>query len=278
MERWIWHNGALCDTGGELPRELRLTNAAVQAIAVRDGRALFLDEHLALAGEAYRFLFAADLSFSAQVLQAAIGELLAQNRLPARGGALVRLVAAPGDVALVCAGRLLYPGLQIWHQRLRATRVGCDGGFASGVGCVSGLVDAGYCLQLARLGGFEAAIRSAHGALTGLCWGVWSGDAEGVDARGGVGEWPIFGVREGEVFVPSLESGARESVWRRLGLRTLDGMQVRVHQIALLDDDIEALDELFALTPQGVVGVSGCAGRLFYNAMGERMGELLGIL
>lgn len=276
MENRIWHNGTFEDSGGRLPDDLRLTNAVWQAIAVEHGRALFVAQHIRMTVEACRFLYAFEPQLSEVQLGVYIERLLIHNRMPARGGALVFLVTAPNldggaDVALLCAGRLLYPGLVQWHQRLKATRVACDGGFASGYSCTSSLVDAGYCLQRARLGGFEAAVRCAHGAMVGLDWQVWSADADGLDTRSGVGEWPLFGVRGREVFTPSLDSGVADSVWRRLGVRALEQAGVGLHEVALMHDDLETLDELFAITPQGVVGVLHCDGRLLYNMMAEKV-------
>lgn len=264
---------------------LGLHNAVVQTIHLLDRRPLHLQAHLAIACDAFARLYGGGSAVDIAQIRHRIAQRLAEAGYPARGSALVRLSLMPrwgidfsappeAEIEIECCGRLLYPGYAAWHGRLRATVTPYDS-FPAGEPCLSNLLNASYAESYARMQGFDAAVRVSGGLVTGLAGGVWCCGVDGAATRGGAGEYPLFFVREGGVATPSLESGAQDSVPRRLMIGALSRMGMEVSQCDIPETQLGDFDEAFAATPQGAVGLRSCDNSLFLTILVDKAAAVL---
>lgn len=196
---------------------------------------------------------------SAEVLEQEVRALLDANRYP-QASTLVTLYLIPSESGepqrlLSCERQLLYKGYAMWHTGLRCAVVPYEYPFAPHKTAVS-LAAHTYAAGYARRKGFDAAVaENGAGVLTGL------------------GESPLFaGVRNTVVTTP-IDDGAADSVERRFGIAVCEDMGLAVAEHPLESAHLGEFEELFAVTPQGIVSVREIGGRLLPHSLAKTIAE-----
>lgn len=215
--------------------------------------------HMEILETSWQTLYRGQTGITREILHREIAALLDANRYP-QGGNLVTLCLFPpsdgeGDPLrlLFCEKQLLYKGYTLWHDALRAILTPYEYPFAQHKTAVS-LAAHNYAEGYARRRGADAAIAENYrGIVTG------------------VGENPLFAVRGGEAHTTPIEDGVAESVERRLGLAACESAGLVMLQQPVESAQLREFDELFTVTPQGLVSIGRYAGRLFPNSAAKHI-------
>ena len=246
--------------GSSLPDMERFftSNYIYQPIHTLEHRPLHLGAHLEIAGRSYRELYGSDPTLEEEEVRNEIEKMLEEKRYP-RISNLVTLYLFPpakpweAPVRLItCVESMLYKGYVLWHTRPQAVIRAYDypdGGHPTALARISHR----HVSYRARCEGFEVAVRSSGGLLM---------DAEG---------WPLFAVRDGRVFITPLSAGATDSVPRRIGYRLCELAGVECTGQDIAEVELSHYEELFYLTPQGIVSLLSCGKHLLYNLVTLRL-------
>lgn len=257
-----------------------MDNAVIQTVHIYDGKVMHLPAHIEIAREAFWRLYGADADISPADVESAVDRLHPPSGMSIL--AIMRLEPSWDDVSadpqcklsVELAGRLLYPGYVMWHGRLRAAKSYYHSSF-SGEPCESSIIHSSYAESCARRGGADAAIHIEGGSVCGLAWCVWCCDATGATLRNGIGEWPLFFVCDGSICTPAIGFGGVDSSWRRLGIKAVDCGMGTVCERAVSEQEIGAVSEIFAVTPQGVVSIARCGDNMYFNSVAPKIAAVL---
>jgi len=250
---------------GEFPSDVEAlfsSNYIYQQIHTLGHRPLHLAAHLEIAERSYQKLYGGDPALNEETVYGEIEETLAANRYPHISNLVTLYLFPPAKPEgtpvrlVVCTEPMLYKGYVLWHTRPRAVLRAYD------------YLGAGHSTALARIShrhvandvrneGFDVAVRSLQG---------WLMDAEG---------WPLFAVRNGRAFTTPLSAGATDSVPRRIGYRLCEMAGVECEGEEVAAAELSLYDELFYVTPQGIVSLLSCNEHLLYNLATLRIAAVM---
>ncbi len=242
---------------------------------------MHLEAHIDIAREAFFSMYGIDPGCDARIISKEIATAAAESGYPA-GARLLAIVeyslepdegATDGYSAFCSAdigGQLLYNGYTLWHKRPKAAVMPYTS-FLENVPCTTSAICSAYALRHAVREGCDAAIHSTTGALTGLAWQVRCEKPYGAASEWGVGEYPLFFVRGRETATPSPQSGAQKSVPAMLGRAALEAIGKNVAIRRVEEHEAATADEIFAVTPQGVVSLKSCDGKLLPCVTAEKV-------
>ena len=233
-----------------------------QRIHTFEHRPLHIATHLRLIQKSYRILYGIELALDEETLRQEIALTLRENRYPEVSNLVTLYLFAPrekrpGSRMISCTETFVYPGYTLWHSRLRACTLPYDYPFPEHETALSRIAHTfaqGYAL---RTGCDLALTENGSGVVTGA------------------GENPLFAVFDNRVLTTSIENGAAESLWRHLGIRLCQEAALEVEESALTEEMLKRCDELFCMTPQGVVSLKEWNGRLGFNIVAEKTGAIL---
>lgn len=225
-------------------------------------RPLHLAAHTQRLTESYRALYGTVPAADEETLRREIALTLEENRYPAVSNLMTLYLfpprdGRPGSRMVSCTETLVYPGYTLWHSRLKAVTLPYDYPFPEHETALSRIAHT-FAGEYARRTGYDLALtENGQGVVTGA------------------GENPLFAVCGDTVLTTPVESGAAESVLRRLGLELCREAGVSVREETLTVETLRRCDELFCLTPQGVVSLLEWDGRMGFNITAEKLGALL---
>ena len=245
-------------------------NYVYQHIHTLDHRPLHIRAHLDIAGKALADLYGQKLPFTQDDLLLTLARLLAANRRSRHshtvGLYLFPYESATGDqqdrpdYLIRCHRTLLYRGYTLWHTRMSAT-VATDEHTPPGYPTDAALMTARFCRQNARRHGFDLAIHeNGAGIVTGM------GDA------------PVFCVKDRTLYTTPLAAGAPDSVMRRLICAAAVRCHLEVREIAIRTEWLGDCDEIFTADTQGLISIASLAGtnsKVYFSLMADYLGERL---
>lgn len=230
-------------------------NYVYQAIHVSDYRALNIDDHLRIAAQAFKVMYGRELEIDAVSVQEAIERLFKAN-LYRELSYEVRLYIFEDDYALSCIRQLLYHGYTLWHSRPTAIIVPYENPL-SGYPNASSLISATFAAGFAKRSGEDAI------AIT-----------ENYDhVLVGVGDNPLFAVKDEQLLTTPIKYGATHSVERFRTIKAAHKAGLRVIERPLLHNEIATYDELFTVDVQGVISVFSCEQTTFFGLVAERVSK-----
>lgn len=192
--------------------------------------------------------------FSAEDLQKGIQSLLKANRYPS-GWILVRLYATSDQWVVAPLKQLLYNYPTLWHARPRAITIRYGQSFA--YHCASTLTAADGAQEMAQLSGTDVAIREDDNGV--LC---------------GIGDMPLFCVKDGVCYTTPIYSGAMDSVLRRWAIALIEKAGVELIESNCMADDMD-ICEMFVTTPQGITSLFSINARQLYSSVATRLSTAL---
>lgn len=251
----ISYNGKLTQWG-DLPftiDELLSSNFLYQKIHTIERKPLHLKSHIELLKEGYKKLYGVSVELDVDELRLEIERLLVENRYH-RGSVLVVIYLFPpqadGEIPRImsCERQLLYMGYTLWHTAMKAVVATYDVSLNQHQSASSLSAHSYSKLYATRKGADVAMTANRGGEITS------------------VGEYPFFGVDDMTLYTPSFDDGAADSIERRLGVRAAQNTNRKVIEQPILLEQLKELDEMFYITPQGVVSIGWYDGHLLPNS------------
>ena len=258
-------NGTLVEPAnvGQSIDALLSGNFIYQKIHTLGHKVLYRDLHIEIADASYTALYGRDAALSQEMLDRDIALLLRENRYPTGSNLVVLYLLPPKDEGeppirlLSCEEQMLYKGYVLWHKSFDTLITPYEYPFPLHSTAVS-LACHTYAQRYARRKGMDAAVTENYsGILTGM------------------GEHPLFALRGNEVCTTAIDSGAADSVERRIGIAACEAAGLLVLEQPIEKAQVKAFDEMFAVTPQGIISLRSCAGRTFPNTMARNIAARL---
>ena len=249
-------NGAVVPFGDGVmaPDALLAANFVYQKIHTLAYRPLQAQWAVEIAETSYRALYGRVAGVDAELLAVEAGALLRANNYPA-ASTLVSLYFIPDGPPvrlLSCDKQLVYKGYAL-STGLRCTVVPYEWPLSQHKTALS-LAAHTYAADYARRKGFDAAIA-----------------VNGTGAMVSLGDNPLFAVVGDKALTLSIEDGAADSVERRLGIAACEDAGLTVCEHSLSSDDMERIDELFGVTPQGIASIRQIDGRLLPHSLAKNL-------
>ena len=244
------------------------SNFIYARINATDYMGLFLPEVVEICEWSYRVMYGEDFGLDVVSIRRDIGNLLIENSYP-MGGSVVMLYLFPSAVdantlkpieksyILSCREQLLYSGYTNWHSGVVAEILPYDIPFAYHQTSAS-LAAHRYAEDYVRR-------RGAHIALCENSAGVV------VSAS----EYPLFGVEGREVRIAPLSCGVPDSIERVIAIKAAHHLGLNIVEYPHSSDEFAKYDEMFYVTPQGVISIVECRGGVHPNIIGRKIGEEL---
>ncbi len=257
----ICHNGKFVDASSLGAGELFSADYVYQTVFVSDYRPRQLAAHLELLRAAALRLYDRAPGLDEKELPELIHGLLLRNHYPAGYCEVdIRFRVSNGTAhTFLTAGAIaIYDGRELTGARPRAIVTGYDIPF-EGIRTGFSRSAAEYAAGYARRHGADIAIRSRR-----------NGEIAGV------GEWPLFGVRNREIVTPPLGSGAYDSVERRLVMEAAGRRHITVREETISHHDLTSFSEIFYCTPQGITAIDSCGTVKYLRGMVVLLAEELG--
>lgn len=242
---------------GFAPDSLLSSNFIYQTIHTFAHRPLHAHWAAEIAEMSCRALYGAPSGVTAELIAREAGALLRANGYPSAGSTLASLYLIPlGDAPpvrmMTCRKQLVYKGYTV-TVGLECTVVPYDCPFPQHKTAVS-LAAHTYAADYAERMGFGGAIaENAAGVMAGL------------------GDNPLFAVAGKKILTPSMDDGAADSIERRLGIAVCEDAGFGVYEHPVSVADLRDFDELFALTPQGIVSIRQAGDRLFPHSLAKSL-------
>lgn len=262
----VCFNGKMTAFGDiELTPDILLSaNFVYERIHTLGSKALHRDTHIELAEVAYSNLYGASAGLTQSMVDNEVKLLLESNRYPTEGSASVIMYLIPPQDGskhphrlLSCEKQLLYKGYTLWHTALETISLPYDYPLAPYRTAVS-LAAHTYSGEFARRKGAGAALTlNFRRIVTGL------------------GEYPLFAVVNNEIRTTPIGDGVADSVQRRLGIAACMGTGMILLQQAVEYGQLKEFDELFAVTPQGVVSIRSCDGHLYPTSSARKVADAM---
>ena len=249
------------EEAGFAPEYLLGVNFVYQKLHALSYETLQANAHVEIAEVSYNALYGQPAGISRTDLESDVRSLLLANRYPAASNQLILYLVPPEKGAgvpsrlLVCEKQLLYKGYTIWHSGLKALTVPYDYPFPEHKTAAS-LAAHNCALEYALRKGSQAAICE---------------NRDGIAV--GVGENPLFALTGEKVFTTPIECGAAESVERRMGIAACQRAGLAVFDEPVECGSLASFDELFTVTPQGVISIAECGGKLFPHSMAKKIAD-----
>ncbi len=240
-------DGRLAEFGGLSPDELLAANFVYQKIAVFGRRVIAPGLAAETIAAACKALY--DNSPTLDGLPGEITALLDANGYPAGGGALVAVYVLPDGTRLIsCEKQLAWRNISR-TTGVRAMVVPCEVPFA-GYRTAASLAAQNCAGLYARRRGFDMAIcENAAGVFTTLS-----------DA-------PLFAAAGDSVLV----APSADCMERRMGVAACLAAGLKVLEQGFTAADLPRFDEVFAVTPQGIVSVGELDGRSLPHSLALRV-------
>ena len=250
--------------------DLFTNNYIYQQIHTVDHRPLHLHTHFELAAKAFSDLYGEALPLTEEEFELSVRRLLVANHCSRHSHTvLLRLFPSKCDphheptsasYMLQYGKTLLYRGYTLWHTRMNAT-VATDEHTPPGYPTDTALRTARFCQQNACRHGFDLAIHeNGEGIITG------------------VGDAPVFCVKDRTLYTTPLTAGATDTVLRRLIFATCRRLYLKIEEIAIRTIWLGDCDEIFTADPQGLISIASLAGtdsKVYFNMMADYLGERL---
>lgn len=245
------------------PDYLLSTNYVYQKIHAFEHIPLHCELHIEIANNSYTELYGQQLGLTPEVLTKEVKQLLSHNRYPL-GSALVMLYIFPPQRGtqqptriLSCERQLLYKRYVLWHSPMKGIVLEYEPAFLAHK-CASSLNAHSYAESYARLNSADVVItENRDGIITS------------------VGEHPFFAVREKRVYTSPIADGAVDSVERRIGISACGKWGNGITQVPIYSKTISQFEEMFFITPQGIVSIGELDGRLYPNSAADAIASIL---
>ena len=244
------------------PDSLLARGYLYQRIHTLEHRPLHIAAHTELIRNSYQALYGLTPDLDEEMLRRETTLTLKENHYPEVSNLITLYLfpprnGKPGPRMISGTKTLVYPGYTLWHSRLKAITLPYDYPFPEHETALSRITHTFATEYAVRTGAEVALTENREGIVTGA------------------GENPLFAVCDNTVIITPVESGAAESVLRRLGIVLCRETGLTVQEMAITGDLLRRCDELFSLTPQGVVSLSEWNGRRGFNIAAEKIGMLL---
>lgn len=250
------------DETGFDPDSLLARGYLYQRIHTLEHRPLHTAAHTELLRNSYRTLYGITPDLDEEMLRREIALTLRENRYPAVSNLVTLYLFPPhdgeaGPRMISGTKTLVYSGYTLWHSRLKAVTLPYDYPFPEHETALSRIAHTFATEYAHRTGADIPLTENREGVITGA------------------GENPLFAVCDDSAVITPVTNGAAESVLRRLGIVLCREAGLTVQESDLTGDLLRRCDELFCLTPQGVVSLSEWDGRRGFNIAAEKIGILL---
>ncbi|MCC8036345.1 MAG: aminotransferase class IV [Rikenellaceae bacterium] len=241
------------------------TNHTYRTLHTLAHRPLHPATQLELLSLAYRALFRRELHLEMDTLCENIASLLYRANAPA-GSNTVRIAAAPDPatgeprIFILYEGPLVYSGYRIWHKSVTARPLTYEVPFPA-FKTSAGRLCHTFARSFARGEGFDEAITVDYGG-----YAVSMGDN------------PLFCISGNGVWVADAEKQSPQSVERLLGIEICTAAHLAITEKALPADSLGEMDEIFAVTPQGIIPVGAVDKKLYASTRVKTFEKYLEIL
>lgn len=256
-------NGKLCRRGEEpLPfDEMMAADFVYQRLHTLGHKVLHAQAHAELADAAYLSLYGTHSGVTAGLLREEAAMALEANRYP-HGSVTVMLYLLPGydgkPIRIIsCEKQLLYKGYALWHAAVKAIVAPYEypfPHFKTGLSLAAGAYAARYA---SRKGATIAIAENNSGTLTGI------------------GDEPLFAVMGNRAMTTPVGQGACDSVERRLALAACEKAGMEITETPLSKEMLTEYQELFTVTPGGVVSIRECGGNIYPNSTANRVASAM---
>lgn len=188
-------------------------------------------------------------------LNQAISATLKENNYPATR-TVVRLYLFGSDWVIVPLKQLLYNHFTLWHTRVRATTIEYE--LSSPNPCGSTLMAHDNAQQIALGAGFDVAIREYNESLFG------------------VGQYPLFCVKDRVCYTQPLHLGAENNVMRKWAEELIIKSELSMKEEHI--DVKEEFSEMFFATPQGITSIRSLDHRPLYSSVATILESTMALL
>ncbi|MCD8073401.1 MAG: aminotransferase class IV [Alistipes sp.] len=251
----------LTDCAGELAW-LAETNHTYRILHTIAHRPLHLTTQLRLLTLSYSALFRCEPTLDGDALREDIGRLLYRVGAPS-GSNTIKLAAAADPASgkprifIFYQGPLIYPGYRVWHKAVQARTLPYEVPFPA-FKTAAGLLCHTFAQSFARSEGYDRVLT--------------------VDYRGRVvsaGDNPVFFVAGNVAYTADAESQSPQSVERLMGMEICTAAGLSICEEAPSADSLASMDEIFAVTPQGILPVGAVDKRLYVPTLAKTFGDIL---
>lgn len=254
--------------GGDIQRqvpagltELMGRNYIYQILHARLYVPLHIDEHLEIADNVMRNIYGCGTGATIKAITENVAEVIRANRYPRQANAVIMRVF-PGDrnkpdILLECLPQLYYPRYTLWHKRITAVILPCEYIFMGYPTAVSYATSSFARTYAISNGAEEAIIENCNSVLANI------------------NDEPLFLVKGKNILTSPLEEGAADSVMRRMVFRAAEKEGINVIAEPLTRQMLEACDEAFFPTVQGITSLRGFGGRSYFYITAGRIAETI---
>lgn len=239
-------DGAMVRFGDRFPPDTLLAaNFVYQKVAVFGRRTAAAEWAAEIAGGSYKVLYGHAAGITGGIIEREAAALLDANGYPAECGAIVAIYLIPNDAdvpvrLLSCERQLVWRDYSV-STGGRAAVVPCDAPFVGHRTAASLAAQTCATAYARRLGFSSALCENGSGALVTL------------------GDSPVFAAASGRIFTAPPDPAA-DSVERRIGIEVCESAGLYVSESAVTATDLPDIEELFALTPQGIESIREVGG------------------
>ncbi len=230
-----------------------------QTVNTYDHRTLYLKEHLDCLNASHQALYGKPLELSPQKIERQTANLLHENRMPF-GGNTVNIIVMPDsdgpDIVIEHNRTTIYKGFSIQSLRPRAIITNYEIPFEQHMTSVSEQT-AAFMNSVAQRSSMNIAIRANRRGLL-------------ISA----GDYPLFAVRNGQIFTVPVSEGARVCAERDLMFRLCRQAGVVLNEQDVRVSDLKSFDELMIFTPMGLQSVLCCNSIYFHSGMASRLDKM----
>ena len=237
-------------------------NYVYAAVNTVDHHPLYLGKHLGYAAASYRKLYGTAPDFDIRTIRNEIEQLLDMNRMPNTGN-IVHVYflplqpenpsASPYSRIVTCERTTIYRGYDLSSIRPRVILTNYEIPFSGHRTAVS-LTTSKYMQAFAVRSGNHAAIRVNRNEKVISC-----------------GEYPIFFVKGGTVYMPPAPDESPLCTERELMLRLCELAGVPTAERSISAEEIAGSDEIIIFDSAGLQSVLCWGSHYFYNMIANRL-------
>lgn len=259
----VSYNGRLV-TPEELPiNPLSLVgcNLAYTVVNTSAHRPIFLARKLEVLAESYEAMFGVRAELPLEDVEREIGELLYYGLYPEVGNTLTIYLLPNGNNApdrlIVHTDTTPYNGFSLLDVRPRANIARYEIPFERHTTTLS-LAAARHADRLAEKYGYDLSVRA--------------------NSRGEIsasGDNTVMAVRGNTLIAPTTEQGPRKSAEREVVLKAAQLAEMNVIEGVIRVENIESYDEMWVVTPTGIVALYSLGDKLLMNICASRVARLL---
>lgn len=241
------------------------TNYVYAAVNTFGHLPLHLDRHLHYAAQTYKKLYGIKPLFDRDELARNVTELLDANRMPRLGNIVnIYLIPPPegkipdrADILAVWDRSTIYSGYELISIRPKAILTNYEIPFSGHRTAVS-LTASAYMQSFAVRSGSHIALRANRAEKVLSC-----------------GEYPVFFVKDGDIYAPPAPEESPLCVeWELMHrLCSLAGVQITERSIAV--SEMAGADEIMVFNHTGLQSVLAWGSYYYYNLMAQRLEKYL---